>query len=205
MALNLLRTCPAASPSSSSSKISFSVLDADTAATTKFSASAASAAVGAGGAGGATPANSNNLDVKVASSPSHLAQSSPSLIVTMLPASAHVRHVYLNEKDGILKGIKDLNDSSLPHTHTIYPSSLGIRPGTLVIDSSTIDPRTSKEVAEKLAEKGAIMVDAPVSGGTLGAQAGKETSLALDTLVLFTFPSILTTNSPRYSHFHGGC
>ena len=41
----------------------------------------------------------------------------------------------------------------------------GIRPGTIVIDMSSIAPATSKKVAAELAKKGVEMLDAPVSGG----------------------------------------
>lgn len=37
--------------------------------------------------------------------------------------------------------------------------------GTLLIDSSTINPDVAKEVSLKAEEKGAIYLDAPVSGG----------------------------------------
>src|SRR4030095_16758509 len=48
----------------------------------------------------------------------------------------------------------------------------GLRPGTLVIDMSTISPSATRELAERLAEKGAKMLDAPVSGGSEGAAKG---------------------------------
>ncbi|KAI9193550.1 NAD binding domain of 6-phosphogluconate dehydrogenase-domain-containing protein [Polychytrium aggregatum] len=94
---------------------------------------------------------SENPDVTVASTPKELAEKC-SVIVTMLPASAHVREVYLGE-NGVLKGLKN----------------------AIVIDSSTIDPRTTKEVAGAVNKAGSVGVDAPVSGGTLGAQAGTLT------------------------------
>ena len=46
----------------------------------------------------------------------------------------------------------------------------GARPGTLVIDCSTIAPSGSWDFAARLREKGLAMVDAPVSGGSEGAQ-----------------------------------
>jgi 3-hydroxyisobutyrate dehydrogenase len=48
----------------------------------------------------------------------------------------------------------------------------GIQPGALVIDMSTISPAVTRQIAEKLAEKGAFMLDAPVSGGSEGAARG---------------------------------
>jgi 3-hydroxyisobutyrate dehydrogenase len=49
------------------------------------------------------------------------------------------------------------------------------RPGLLVIDCSTIAPKETRDYAAALAEKGARMVDAPVSGGSEGAQKGTLT------------------------------
>ena len=48
----------------------------------------------------------------------------------------------------------------------------GIRPGTLVIDASTISPDATRDFAERLAALGASFVDAPVSGGSEGAAKG---------------------------------
>jgi len=48
----------------------------------------------------------------------------------------------------------------------------GARPGSLVIDMSTISPETTREIAEQLGERGIHMLDAPVSGGSEGAQRG---------------------------------
>lgn len=47
-----------------------------------------------------------------------------------------------------------------------------LRPGSLVIDFSTIAPATSLQVAERLADHGVAYLDAPVTGGTEGAAAG---------------------------------
>lgn len=48
----------------------------------------------------------------------------------------------------------------------------GLRPGCLVIDMSTISPSATRRIAERLAEDRVAMLDAPVSGGDLGAKAG---------------------------------
>ncbi|KAJ3293521.1 hypothetical protein HK104_004393 [Borealophlyctis nickersoniae] len=91
-------------------------------------------------------------DVKAAVSIRELAQTCD-VIITMLPASAHVLEVY-HGKEGLLSAAKK---------------------DALMVDSSTIDVKTAKEVAEKGREKGVAVVDAPVSGGTGGAQAGTLT------------------------------
>ncbi|WP_093066518.1 NAD(P)-dependent oxidoreductase [Thiothrix caldifontis] len=51
----------------------------------------------------------------------------------------------------------------------------GGKTGLLVVDMSTISPVTTRKIAEKLAEKGIRMLDAPVSGGDVGAIAGTLT------------------------------
>ncbi len=76
-----------------------------------------------------------------------------SIIVTMLPAGSHVRDV-LTREDGVF-------------AHAAA--------GALLIDSSTIDVRTSREMAEAASSRGLAMLDAPVSGGTTGAAAGTLT------------------------------
>jgi 3-hydroxyisobutyrate dehydrogenase len=75
------------------------------------------------------------------------------VIVSMLPASKHVEGLYLGEK-GLLSAIK---------------------PGTLVIDCSTIAPAASRKVADAAKALGIHFIDAPVSGGTAGAAAGTLT------------------------------
>ncbi|MDD7908381.1 3-hydroxyisobutyrate dehydrogenase [Pseudovibrio exalbescens] len=75
------------------------------------------------------------------------------VVVTMLPAGKHVDAVYRGE-DGVLKHAK---------------------PGTLLIDCSTIDVESARKVAEAAHEAGMHMIDAPVSGGAVGAAAGTLT------------------------------
>jgi 3-hydroxyisobutyrate dehydrogenase len=48
----------------------------------------------------------------------------------------------------------------------------GLRPGSLVVDCSTISPSQTRAFAARLAEKGVSMLDAPVSGGSEGAARG---------------------------------
>lgn len=48
----------------------------------------------------------------------------------------------------------------------------GARPGSLLIDCSTISPAATKTIAAKLAAKGVAMLDAPISGGSEGAARG---------------------------------
>jgi 3-hydroxyisobutyrate dehydrogenase len=71
-------------------------------------------------------------------------------VVTMLPAGKHVREVY---------------ESAL----------LEAPCGTLLLDCSTIDVATAKEVAQMATDRGLVAVDAPVSGGIAAANAGTLT------------------------------
>jgi 3-hydroxyisobutyrate dehydrogenase len=72
------------------------------------------------------------------------------LVVTMLPSSANVEAAYLGA-GGIIEGMAT---------------------GRLCVDMSTIDPGTSQRVAARLRERGIRFLDAPVSGGVGGAEAG---------------------------------
>lgn len=51
-------------------------------------------------------------------------------------------------------------------------TTTGLRPGTLVMDMSSIQPRQARDHAARLAALGVQHLDAPVSGGTVGAEAG---------------------------------
>jgi len=75
------------------------------------------------------------------------------LVITMLPAGAQVRAVYLGEA-GVLANA---------------------RKGALLIDCSTIDVETARAVAAAAAAAGLDMLDAPVSGGVAGAEAASLT------------------------------
>ena len=69
------------------------------------------------------------------------------VLISMLPASHHVRGLYLDQ--GLLERID---------------------PATTVIDCSTISPAVASEVAAAASKRGIDMLDAPVSGGTAGAE-----------------------------------
>jgi len=70
-------------------------------------------------------------------------------IITMLPSNPHVLKVYLDATTGVLAGAKS---------------------GSLLIDCSTCEPAVSQQVAAAAKESGSTYVDAPVSGGTIGAE-----------------------------------
>jgi len=54
----------------------------------------------------------------------------------------------------------------------------GMKAGSTIILSATIEPREVREVAEAVSEKGVSMIDTPVSGGKAGAEAGTLTMMA---------------------------
>ena len=59
-----------------------------------------------------------------------------------------------------------------------HGAAAGLKPGSLVIDMSSISPIETKEFAAKVAEKGCDYVDAPVSGGEVGAKSASLTIMA---------------------------
>lgn len=71
-------------------------------------------------------------------------------VITMLPAGKHVESVYLGD-DGLLNSVA---------------------PGTVLLDSSTIDVATVRKVADAANAKGIEVMDTPVSGGVAAASAG---------------------------------
>ena len=54
----------------------------------------------------------------------------------------------------------------------------GLAPGKIVVDMSTISPAISRDVAAKVRERGARMIDAPVSGSVLALEQGKLSIMA---------------------------
>ena len=108
-------------------------------------------------------AQANKDKVTIATSLFSLISSKVEIIITMLPTSKEVKSVYLDES-GVLS--QDVN-------------------GLILIDSSTIDPTSSREVSKRATDKGALMLDAPVSGGTGGAEAGSLTFMVGGELSLF--------------------
>ena len=75
-------------------------------------------------------------------------------IITMLPNGAIVNEVFNNKETGIWATIQE---------------------GTIVCDSSTVDPDTPKNLAEQGKAKGVTLFDAPVSGGVNAAASGNLT------------------------------
>lgn len=73
--------------------------------------------------------------------------------------------------------ITSLNASRIVEIAVFGPQGVadGARPGTLIIDMSSIDPATTRKLADMAAEKGLAWVDSPLSGGAPKALVGELT------------------------------
>ena len=80
------------------------------------------------------------------------------VLITMLPDSPDVDQVVFG-REGVFEGIGQ---------------------GMLFVDMSTIAPATSRRIYEQMSTKGAEALDAPVSGGEVGAVEGTQTGLTPD-------------------------
>ena len=97
-------------------------------------------------------ARAKDAGVQIAASAAEAVKGA-AVLISMLPASRHVEGLYLGEA-GVLQAVA---------------------PDTLIIDCSTIAPASAQKVAVAASELKLPMIDAPVSGGTAGAQAGTLT------------------------------
>jgi len=84
-----------------------------------------------------------------ATSPAGLARRCD-VVFLCLPTSEHVRAAIFGT-EGLIEGLK---------------------PGAIVVDQTTGEPNATREMAETLLSRGVELVDAPVSGGAMGAEAG---------------------------------
>lgn len=89
---------------------------------------------------------------RVAGSPREVAAESD-VVITMVTDTPDVEQVILGH-DGVIEAARE---------------------GLVVIDMSTISPKTTRTIAARLSEHGAKMLDAPVSGGDKGAREGTLT------------------------------
>ena len=87
-------------------------------------------------------------DLDTVSNLNDLITTEVSTVITMLPEGKHSKEVFLGDNGIINKVSKNC----------------------LLIDCSTIDIQTSKDIGKKATENGIKMIDAPVSGGVMGAQ-----------------------------------
>ena len=89
---------------------------------------------------------------KAATSPKEVAQASD-IVLTSLPTPEALEDVVLGA-DGVLEGA---------------------RKGGILIDTSTVSPSTIKKIWTEAKERGLMVLEAPVSGGVIGAEAGTLT------------------------------
>ena len=75
----------------------------------------------------------------------------------------------------------------------------GLGPGKILIDMSTVSPAVSRGLAAKVREKGADMMDAPVSGSVITLQQGKLSVMVGGRAKRSTAPSRCCTTSGRRS------
>lgn len=90
--------------------------------------------------------------VRVAASPADAARGAD-IVITCLPSSREVASL-LDGEAGLLAGLQ---------------------PGSLLLDCTSGDPATSRRIAARLAERSVQFMDAPVSGGRIGAEKGALT------------------------------
>jgi 3-hydroxyisobutyrate dehydrogenase len=90
-----------------------------------------------------------DVGVSIAASPSAVAAASE-IVITMVSDTPDVEAVLFGA-DGVGSGAK---------------------PGTLVVDMSTISPSATRDFAARLSDQDVVMLDAPVSGGSEGARKG---------------------------------
>src|SRR5262245_57477299 len=86
---------------------------------------------------------------RAAATPADVAAASD-VVITMLPDTPDVESVVAGPK-GALEGL---------------------RPGSVLIDMSSISPDATRRLASRVADAGSAMLDAPVSGGEIGAKSG---------------------------------
>jgi 3-hydroxyisobutyrate dehydrogenase len=89
------------------------------------------------------------VGAKAVKNPKEVAENAD-VVISIVTGSSDVEEVLLGSKGAIL----------------------GAKEGDIFIDMSTISPIVTKRIASKLAEKGVEMLDAPVSGGVIGANNG---------------------------------
>jgi 3-hydroxyisobutyrate dehydrogenase len=101
------------------------------------------------------------------------------VVITCLPTSREVEAI-LGGPDGLLAGLA---------------------PGALLLDCTSGDPATSRRIAARLAGQGVAFADAPVSGGTDGAEAGTLTIMVgADKETFARARSILLSMGSRIEH-----
>ena len=100
-----------------------------------------------------TPGKAQPLEqagAELADSPADLAERGPTIIFINVTDTPDVEAILFGE-EGL---------------------AIAAKPGTIIVDHSTISPDATRDFAKRLAEQGIDFIDAPVSGGDIGAQQG---------------------------------
>jgi 3-hydroxyisobutyrate dehydrogenase len=128
--------------------------------------------------GARAEAFARNHGVRSAATPREAAEGA-AVIITCLPTSREVEAL-LGGADGLLAGLAA---------------------GALLIDCTSGDPTGSRRIAARLAERGVAFADAPVSGGTSGAEAGTLTIMVgADTPTFERARTVLALMGSRIVH-----
>jgi 3-hydroxyisobutyrate dehydrogenase-like beta-hydroxyacid dehydrogenase len=110
------------------------------------------------------------LGATAAESPREVAERSD-VVMTNLPDSPDVESVVIGRAEG--GNLKPETPKLNPQVSSLtpHPSVLaGARPDSIIIDFSTISPTVSRQIAAALEKEGVHWLDAPVTGGSMGAQ-----------------------------------
>ena len=119
------------------------------------------------------------LGATVAASPAEVGAASD-IVLTCLPTSAQVREVIFGDNHGLIRGL---------------------RPGGLIVDQTSGATAATRAMAAELAATGIELIDAPVSGGPRGADAGTIAIMVGGTNEQYTrVAPILTVISPNTAH-----
>jgi 3-hydroxyisobutyrate dehydrogenase len=117
----------------------------------------------------------------VASSPREAAQAAD-VVLTCLPTQEEVRDILVRD-DGLLAGFAR---------------------GATFVDTSTIDPTASQQLIALCAERGVDMIEAPLSGGTIGAKSGALTMMiGGDAAILARVRPVLESMAKNIFHVGG--
>jgi 3-hydroxyisobutyrate dehydrogenase len=131
-----------------------------------------------------TPAKADGLlanGAQLAPTPRAAAEAAD-VILTCLPTQDEVRDI-LTRADGLLAGLT---------------------PEKTLVDTSTIDPTSSQQLIALCAERGIAMLEAPLSGGTIGAKAGTLTMMiGGDAATLERVRPVLATMAKNIFHIGG--
>lgn len=119
---------------------------------------------------------------ETAASPAALA-SSVDVILTNIHAGPDMVDVVIESPDAVLRSAK---------------------PGLIILDHSTIDPQTAQRLHQAAQDAGVHYIDAPVSGGAIGAEAGTlVTMMGGDAEAIATITPVITTYTARQMHMGG--